>query len=78
MTGYNLTRLWMGDYYRTYPGITTEDEVRAALATDADFDPGPRGTKRDSMEATQHGFVEKRLLNLPIIWWRPDSQASDR
>jgi len=57
MAGYNLTRLWMGDYYRTYPGITTEDEVRAALASDDDFDPGPGGTKRDSMDALQHGFI---------------------
>ena len=57
MAGYNLTRLWMGDYYRTYPEITTEDEVRAALASDDDFDPGPGGTKRDSMDALQHGFI---------------------
>ena len=57
MTGYNLTRLWMGDYYRTYPGITTEDEVRAALASDDDFDPGPGGTKRDRMDALQRGFI---------------------
>jgi len=57
MTAYNLTRLWMGDYYRTYPEITTEDEVRAALASDDDFDPGPGGTKRDSMDTRQHGFI---------------------
>jgi protease I len=57
MAGYNLTRLWMGDYYRTYPEITTEDEVRAALASDDDFDPGPGGMKRDSMDALQHGFI---------------------
>ena len=55
--GYNLTRLWMGDYYRTYPEITTEDEVRAALASDEGFDPGPGGAKRDNMDALQHGFV---------------------
>jgi putative intracellular protease/amidase len=72
MTGYNLTRLWMGDYYRTYPGITTEDEVRAALATDEDFDPGPRGTKRDSMDAMQHGFVV-RDRNLVTARWPGDA-----
>ena len=55
--GYNLTRLWMGDYYRTYPEITTEDEVRAALASDEGFDPGPGGARRDNMDALQHGFV---------------------
>jgi protease I len=57
IAAYNLTRLWMGDYYRTYPEITTEDEVRAALASDDDFDPGPGGTKRDSMDTRQHGFI---------------------
>jgi protease I len=71
MTGYNLTRLWMGDYYRTYPGITTEDEVRAALAADEDFDPGPGGTKRDSMDALQHGFVV-RDRNLVTARWPGD------
>jgi len=71
MTGYNLTRLWMGDYYRTYPGITTEDEVRAALASDADFDRGPGGTKRDSMDALHHGFVV-RDRNLVTARWPGD------
>jgi len=72
MTGYNLTRLWMGDYYRTYPEITTEDEVRAALASDEDFDPGPGGTKRDSMDALQHGFVV-RDRNLVTARWPGDA-----
>lgn len=74
MTGYNLTRLWMGDYYRTYPGITTEDEVRAALASDDDFDPGPGGTKRDSMDAIEHGFVV-RDRNLVTARWPGDAHA---
>ena len=72
MTGYNLTRLWMGDYYRTYPEITTEDEVRAALASDKDFGPGPGGTKRDSMGALQHGFVV-RDRNLVTARWPGDA-----
>ena len=72
MTGYNLTRLWMGDYYRTYPEITTEDEVRAALASDKDFDPGPGGTERDSMDSLQHGFVV-RDGNLVTARWPGDA-----
>jgi protease I len=71
-TAYNLTRLWMGDYYRTYPEITTEDEVRAALASDDDFDPGPGGSKRDSMDALQNGFVV-RDKNLVTARWPGDS-----
>jgi protease I len=72
MTGYHLTRLWMGDYYRTYPEITTEDEVRAALASNEDFDLGPGGTKRDSMDAPQHGFVV-RDGNLVTARWPGDA-----
>lgn len=72
MTGYNLTRLWMGDYYRTYPEITTEDEVRAALASHAHFDPGPGGATRDSMDALQHGFVV-RDKNLVTARWPGDA-----
>ena len=72
MTGYNLTRLWMGDYYRTYPEITTEDEVRAALASSEDFDHGPGGAKRDSMDAPQHGFVV-RDRNLVTARWPGDA-----
>lgn len=72
LTGYHLTRLWMGDYYRTYPEITTEDEVRAALASDRDFDRGPGGTKRDSMDALQHGFVV-RDRNLVTARWPGDA-----
>ena len=72
MTGYNLTRLWMGDYYRTYPGMTTEDEVRAALAADEDFDPGPGGTKRDSIDAMEQGFVV-RDRNLVTARWPGDA-----
>ena len=72
MTGYNLTRLWMGDYYRTYPEITTEDEVRAALASGEDFNAGPGGAKRDSMQALQHGFVV-RDRNLVTARWPGDA-----
>ncbi len=74
MTGYNLTRLWMGDYYRTYPEITTEDEVRAALASDKGFDPGPGGAKRDNMDALQHGFVV-RDGNLLTARWPGDAHC---
>jgi hypothetical protein len=62
----------MGDYYRTYPEITTEDEVRAALASDDDLDPGPGGSKRDSMDMLQNGFVV-RDKNLVTARWPGDS-----
>ena len=72
MTGYNLTRAWMGNYYRTYPEITTEDEVRLSLASQDDFDAGPGGTKRDSLEALQHGFTV-RDRNLLTARWPGDA-----
>ena len=70
-TGYNLTRLWMGDYYRTYPTITTEDEVRRGLAQQEDFDSGPPGTKRDNPRALDRGFTV-RDGNLITARWPGD------
>ena len=71
-TGYKLTRLWMGDYYRTYPEITTEDEVRLSLASGDDFDAGPGGTTRDSIDALHHGFTV-RDGNLLTARWPGDA-----
>ena len=40
LIAWRLTRLYLGDYYRTYP-TTVEDEVRLALARPEDFITGP-------------------------------------
>ncbi len=56
MLAWQLTRLWLGDYYRTYPQ-TVEDEVRAALASDADYDEGPLAVLRDDAGHEDRGFV---------------------
>ena len=69
---YLATRLWMGDYYRTYPGITTEDEVRSVLATPDDFSTGSMGAKRDSLDALHTGFVV-RDENLITARWPGDT-----
>lgn len=47
LTAWNLTRLYLGDYYRTYP-TTVEDEVTAVLARPADFERGPLSIRRDA------------------------------
>jgi protease I len=47
LLAWNLTRLYLGDYYRTYP-TTVEDEVKAALAQPDDFQPGPSSILRDT------------------------------
>jgi protease I len=51
-----LTRLYLGDYYRTYP-ITVEDEARAALAAPNDFVTGPIPFRRDSPTSLDSGFT---------------------
>jgi protease I len=40
LLAWNLTRLYLGDYYRTYP-VTVEDKVAAPLARPEDFQRGP-------------------------------------
>ncbi|MEH6587112.1 MAG: type 1 glutamine amidotransferase domain-containing protein [Halioglobus sp.] len=67
-TGYQLTRLWMGDYYRTYPEITTEDEVRRSLASNVDFDAGPPGIRRDSTDKLHIGFTVRDGNLLTARW----------
>ena len=47
MLAFTLTRLWLGDYYRTYPQ-TVEDELTAALARKEDFERGPNSFSRDT------------------------------
>jgi protease I len=55
LLAWNLTRLWLGDYYRTYPQ-TVEDEVTAALARPQDFERGPTSFSRDTPDKP-NGFA---------------------
>jgi protease I len=55
MLAWTLTRLYLGDYYRTYRA-TVEDEVTAALARPEDFVRGPMPMTRDTPERPD-GFV---------------------
>lgn len=56
MTAYNLTRLWLGNYYLTYPEITVQDEVTSVLIDPKNFLEGPNPIFRDSMENLQRGY----------------------
>jgi putative intracellular protease/amidase len=56
--GWAMTRLWLGDYYRTYP-TTVQAEVTAVLASPSDFQAGPRVTLRDSPNHLGRGFTVK-------------------
>jgi len=55
LLAWTLTRLYLGDYYRTYP-VTVEDEVTAVLARQADFAHGPMSIARDTPERP-NGFA---------------------
>lgn len=57
MAAYNLTRLWLGTYYRTYPETTTQDEVISFLRAKADFQEGPTPLARDSETNRKPGFT---------------------
>ena len=55
LAAWGMTKLWLGDYYRTY-AQTVEDEVRRALASAADFKSGGPLPMRDRA-MRQVGFV---------------------
>jgi len=67
LTGYQLTKRWMGDYYLTYP-ITVEDEVTATLQSPADFIHGPLPMLRDSPAHMSRGFTHRDGQYLSARW----------
>ncbi len=68
LLAYNLTRLWLDDYYLTYPGLTVEDEVKAALQSAAQFVPGPQPLFRDTRDNLRHGFAVRDRNYLSARW----------
>lgn len=57
MLAFNLTRLWMGDYYLTYPDTTVEDEMKEYLSDPKDFINGPLPISRDTKNNLKPGFA---------------------
>ena len=55
LSGWWMTRLWLGDHYRTYPQ-TVEAEVRQALGPQGSFERGPLPLMRDSPDRLDRGF----------------------
>lgn len=68
LLAWNMTRLWMNSYYRTYPGTTVEDEVRAALADPSDFHAGGIPLWRDTADQLSRGFVVRDRHYLSARW----------
>jgi putative intracellular protease/amidase len=65
---YNLTRLWLRDYYLTYPEMTVEDEVRSVLSDSSNFERGPTPVLRDSPDHLERGFVVQDRNYLSARW----------
>jgi len=65
---YRLTQLWLKDYYLTYPGLSVEDEVRAALSDPQHFFRGPPPLLKDSAHHMQRGFVVRDRHYISARW----------
>lgn len=68
MTGYNLTRLWLKDYYLTYPEITVEEEVTSALSDKSNFIAGPTPLFRDTAQKLNRGFFVRDRNYISARW----------
>ncbi|MCF6294221.1 MAG: type 1 glutamine amidotransferase domain-containing protein [Flavobacteriaceae bacterium] len=68
LLAYNLTRLWLKDYYLTYPDITTEDEVRSVLSNQNNFIKGPTPLLKDNLKNLKRGFVVRDRNYLSARW----------
>ena len=73
LLAWNLTRLWLGDYYRTYPE-TVQSEVTRAVGATGRFHTGPSSIRRDTPDHLERGFVvvDKNLVTArwPGDAWR--------
>lgn len=67
LSGWMLTCLYLGNYFRTYP-VTVEDEVRAALAARDDFIRGPISFARDAPGSLRIGFTVRDGNYLSARW----------
>lgn len=68
LTAYNMTKWWLKDYYLTYPSITVEDEVIAALAESQQFVKGPTPIYRDDLQHLKRGFFVRDRNYLSARW----------
>lgn len=68
MTAFNLTRLWLGNYYLTYPGTTVQGEVTSVLKDPNNFLEGPNPVFRDTLENLQRGYCLQDGNYLSARW----------
>ncbi|MFI9408009.1 type 1 glutamine amidotransferase domain-containing protein [Nocardia sp. NPDC052316] len=67
LSAWNLTRLRLGDYYRTYPR-TVQAEVTAALRDPRQFESGPLLPRRDTANHPNRGFTVRDRNYLSARW----------
>ncbi len=68
LLAYKLTKLWLKDYYLTYPKTTVEDEVISALENKSQFIYGKKPVFRDSLKNTKHGFFVRDKNYISARW----------
>lgn len=67
MLAWQITRAWLGNYYRTYDQ-SVQAEVTGALANPNDFIEGPMPLTRDSEKNLKPGFVFRDRHYLSARW----------
>ncbi|PSL44220.1 ThiJ/PfpI family protein [Chitinophaga niastensis] len=67
LAAYHLTKLWLQDYYLTYP-VTVEAAVKAALSDPAHFLKGPAPLWRDTAAHLNRGFTVTDRNYLSARW----------
>jgi protease I len=67
LLAWGLTKIWLGDYYRTYPQ-TVEGEVRSVLNSQDGFLPGPMPILRDHPLSLSRGFTVRDQNYLSARW----------
>jgi protease I len=67
IAAYRLTKLWLKDYYLTYP-VTVEDEVKSVLADKTNFLTGPAPMLRDDRSHLGRGFTVRDRNYLSARW----------
>lgn len=68
LLAYTMTRLWLNDYYLTYPEITVQAEVEAALVEKSNFIKGPTPLFRDDTVHLNRGFTVRDRNYLSARW----------
>lgn len=65
---YYLTKWWKDDYYKTYPGTTTQEIVSSYLRSNEQFKRGPLSFTRDSHSNLKKGFCMRDKNILTARW----------